>query len=458
MTLPKTAVDQFAALLGERFTTSRGIRAEHGTDISHFDPMPPDAVLFPRTADEVQAILKLCTQSRIPVVPYGAGTSVEGHVHAMQGGITLDMSRMNRIVSVNPDDMDVVVQPGVTRNQLNAHLRDTGLFFPIDPGADASIGGMAATRASGTNAVRYGTMRENVINLEVVTASGRIIRTARRARKSAAGYDLTRLFVGSEGTLGVITEIALKVHGIPETILAGVCGFDDLEGAVRSVIETIQMGIPVARVEFLDDAAIAAVNHVSKLDLPERPTLFFEFHGAGRAVEDHVSFVRDSVAMHGGLGFEWARRPEERNRLWAARHHAALSVAAYATGTKQWWTDVCVPISRLADCIVQTKQDIDRSGLFAPILGHVGDGNFHVGICAKEGDEADFAKADELHHRLVGRALAMDGTCTGEHGIGRGKISYLEDELGDAVQLMRDIKSTLDPLNLMNPGKIFAPA
>ena len=458
MTLPQTAVDQFEALLGERFTTSRGICAEHGADISHFDPMPPDAVLFPRTAEEVQAIMKICTAWHLPVIPYGAGTSVEGHIHAMHGGVCLDMSQMNRIVRVNAEDMDVVVEPGVTRNQLNSHLRDTGLFFPIDPGADASIGGMASTRASGTNAVRYGTMRENILSLEVVTASGEIIRTARRARKSAAGYDLTRLFIGAEGTLGVITQVGLKVHGIPEAILSGVCTFNDLEGAIRSVIEAIQMGVPVARVELLDETTIAAVNHISKLDLPEHPTLFFEFHGTDRAVEEQVARVRDSAETHGGWGFEWARKPEERNRLWAARHEAALSIAAYATGTRQWWTDVCVPISRLAECILQTRTDIDQSDLFAPILGHVGDGNFHVGICAKEGDEDAFGKAEELHDRLVGRALSMEGTCTGEHGIGRGKISYLEDELDGAVELMRRIKSALDPLNLMNPGKIFAHA
>ncbi|MEM9880144.1 MAG: FAD-linked oxidase C-terminal domain-containing protein [Pseudomonadota bacterium] len=453
--LPQRAIDDFHAVLGERFTTARGVYAEHGADISHFEHMPPDAVLFPTSTEEVARIVKTCAQLHIPIVPYGAGTSLEGHIHAMQGGVTLDMSKMNRILQVNAEDMDVAVQPGVTREELNHFLRDTGLFFPIDPGANASIGGMASTRASGTNAVRYGTMRENVHNLEVVTAAGEIIRTARRARKSAAGYDLTRLFVGAEGTLGVVTEIGLRLYGIPQAILSGVCTFDSFDGAIQSVIETIQLGVPVARAEFLDQATIRAVNHVSKLGLEVKPTLFFEFHGTDTSVEEQVEIVSETTATNGGGPFRWARKAEERSTLWAARHHAALSVPAYAPGTKQWWTDVCVPISRLAECIVETHADIESTSLFAPILGHVGDGNFHVGISAKDGDAAQFAEAEALHDRLVKRALAMDGTCTGEHGIGRGKIGYLEAEIGPGVDVMRSVKTALDPLNIMNPGKIF---
>ncbi|MEM7020804.1 MAG: FAD-linked oxidase C-terminal domain-containing protein [Pseudomonadota bacterium] len=455
MTLAQHTGEHLESLLGDRFTTSRGICAAHGTDISHFDPQPPDAVVFPETTAEVQAIVKACAATKTPIVPYGVGTSLEGHVHAMKNGVTIDLSRMDKILSVNQDDLDVVVQPGVRRVQLNQYLRDTGLFFPIDPGADATLGGMASTRASGTNAVRYGTMKDNVLSLEVVTAAGEIVRTARRARKSSAGYDLTRLFVGSEGTLGVITEVTVRLYGLPEKILSAVCSFDSFEGAIQSVIETIQVGVPMARIEFLDEEAIKAVNHTSKLGLPERPTLFLEFHGTEHSVEEQVELARDIMTDNGGQNFEWAKKPEERSALWAARHDAALSVPAYATGTRQWWTDVCVPISQLADCILATKEDIKETGLFAPILGHVGDGNFHLGICAKEGDEDEFKRADALNDRLVERALSMNGTCTGEHGIGRGKIHFLEKELGNAVPLMRSIKSALDPDNIMNPGKVL---
>ena len=329
------------------------------------------------------------------------------------------------------------------------------MFFPIDPGADATLGGMASTRASGTNAVRYGTMKENVLSMEVVTPSGDIIRTSRRARKSSAGYDLTRLFVGSEGTLGVITEVTLKLYGIPEKILSAVCVFNNFEGAIQSVIETIQIGVPLARIEFLDEDTIKAVNHVSKLGFAEKPTLFLEFHGTATSVDEQVNIAKEIMTANGGENFKWAEKPEDRTALWQARHDAALSISSYATGTRQWWTDVCVPISKLAVCIAETKEDIRSTGLFAPMLGHVGDGNFHLGICAKEGDKEEFKKADALHHRLVQRAISMDGTSTGEHGIGRGKIEYLEEELGAAVSLMRNVKQALDPQNIMNPGKIF---
>lgn len=442
-------------MFGDRFTTLRGICTEHGTDISHFEPVPPDAVIFPETTQEVQQIVNACAMSGTPIIPYGAGTSLEGNIHALKGGISIDLSRMDKIVAVHQEDLDVVVQPGVRRVQLNEYLRDTGLFFPIDPGADATLGGMASTRASGTNAVRYGTMKDNVLSLEVVTAKGEIVRTAKRARKSSAGYDLTRLFVGAEGTLGVITEVTLKLYGIPEKILSAVCAFDHVEEAIQSVIETIQLDVPMARIEFLDEEAIKAVNHVAKLGLAERPTLFLEFNGTAPSVAEQVELAKDIMSAHGGQNFAWADKPEERSALWAARHDAALSISTYATGTRQWWTDVCVPISRLTDCILETKEDIQSTGLFSPILGHVGDGNFHLGICAKEGDQGEFNKADALHHRLVKRALAMDGTCTGEHGIGRGKMKYLEEELGASVPLMRGIKQSLDPHNIMNPGKIF---
>ena len=456
MPLIEETRSQLVELLGDRFTASPGVCAEHGSDISHFEPMPPDAVVFPKSTAEVQGIVKACAASRTPIVPFGAGTSLEGNIHALQGGVSLDLSRMDEILAVNQADQDVVVQPGVRRVELNQYLRDTGLFFPIDPGANATLGGMASTRASGTNAVRYGTMKDNVLSLEVVTATGEVVRTAQRARKSSAGYDLTRLFVGAEGTSGVITELTLKLFGQPETIMSAVCAFDDFQGAIQSVIETIQLGVPMARIEFLDEESIRAVNHCSSLALPEQPTLFLEFHGSQVSVDEQVSLTKDIMLSHGGQNFSWANDTEERNALWAARHEAALSVASYATGTRQWWTDVCVPISRLADCIVETREDIRTTDLFAPILGHVGDGNFHVGICAVEGDQQQMQQAEALHHRLVDRALSMQGTCTGEHGIGRGKLAFLEQELGNAVPLMRSIKQSLDPHNIMNPGKVFS--
>lgn len=439
----------------DRVTRSKGICSEHGKDISHFDGKSPDIVVFPGTTDEVQKVVKVCGEHQVPIIPYGVGTSLEGNIHAMRGGVTVDLSKMDKILRVNADDMDVVVQPGVRRKQLNAHLRDTGLFFPIDPGADATLGGMASTRASGTNAVRYGTMKDNVLSLEIVTPTGEVIRTAQRARKSSAGYDLTRLFVGSEGTLGIITELTLKLHGIPETIRSAVCAFDSFEGAIRSVIETLQAGIPMARIEFLDEQTIRAVNHTSELNLAESPTLFLEFHGSPTSTHEQVESVKEIMSFNGAKGFEWAEKEEDRNALWQARHDVALSIPAYAKGTRQWWTDVCVPISRLADCVVATKADIEETGLFSPILGHVGDGNFHLAICAKEGDSEEFEKADALHQRLIDRAISMEGTSTGEHGIGRGKREFLRKELGNAVGVMEQIKQALDPNGIMNPEKIF---
>jgi len=456
MPLSDSARASLGALLGQRFTMSSGACMAHATDISHHEPLPPDAVVFATGVGEVQEIVRICAATRTPIIPYGAGTSVEGNIHAVRGGVTLDLSRMDRIIKVNEADLDVVVEPGVRRESLNDYLRDTGLFFPIDPGANATLGGMAATRASGTNAVRYGTMRENVLALEVVTPTGLIIRTARRARKSAAGYDLTRLFVGSEGTLGVITELTLRLYGLPEQILSATCAFATTSGAIDCVIQLIQLGIPVARVEFLDSAALRAVNKASRLGLPEEPCLFFEFHGSNAAVAEQASVAQQIAREQGGHEFRSATSPESRSALWKARHRLALSVASYAVGTRQRWTDVCVPISKLSACIVETQRDIESSGLFAPILGHVGDGNFHVGICVREGDAGQLAAAEHLHHRMVQRAIEHDGTCTGEHGIGRGKLRYLEQELGEAVGLMRSVKSALDPLEIMNPGKVLA--
>ena len=389
------------------------------------------------------------------MVPYGVGTSVEGNVCALEGGITLDMERMNRVLRVSQEDLDVTVQAGVTRKQLNTYLRDTGLFFPIDPGADATLGGMTATRASGTNAVRYGTLKENVLGLTVVLPDGQIINTGGRARKSAAGYDLTRLFVGSEGTLGVMTEITLRLYGIPEAISAAVCSFPSLEAAVNTVILTIQSGIPIARVELLDDIQMDACNKFSKLDYAPKDTLFFEFHGTEQGVAEQVEQVREIVEEFGGSDFRWATKAEERNALWQARHDVYYACLALQPGKKAWATDVCVPISRLAECLIETKEEIDASPLLAPIVGHVGDGNFHVCFLIDPDDPAEMTEAKRLNERMIDRALAMGGTSTGEHGIGCGKLDYLEAEHGaGAVDLMRTIKRTVDPHNLMNPGKV----
>jgi|TARA_Y100000031_G_scaffold103696_1_gene114071 D-lactate dehydrogenase (cytochrome) len=449
-----TTIEELKALLGDRLSTSMAVREHHGQDISYHEAHAPDAVAFPLKAEEVETIVGICAKYQTPIVPFGAGTSLEGHVAALKGGVCIDFAEMNNIVQVNAEDMDVRVEPGVLRKQLNEHLRDTGLFFPIDPGADASIGGMAATRASGTNAVRYGTMRENVLALEVVLPDGRRIRTSRRARKSAAGYDLTRLYVGSEGTLGVITEITLKLYGIPEAITAAVVSFPDVDNAVQSVIKTIQYGVPIARIELLDEVQIAACNAYSKLDLAVAPTLFLEFHGSEAGAAEQAETVQAIAAEHGGGDFQWTAQAEDRSRLWQARHDAAYAAMAYRPGCKVWATDVCVPISRLAECIAETQADVANASMPIPLVGHVGDGNFHLAFLLDPDEPAEWEEAKEINNRLVKRALDMEGTCTGEHGVGSGKIDYLALEHGEALDVMRALKQTLDPDNLMNPGKM----
>jgi D-lactate dehydrogenase (cytochrome) len=448
-------IEELSAMLGERLSTSAAVREHHGKDITHHPGHAPDAVVFAQSTEDVAEIVKVCARHKTPIIAYGTGTSLEGHIAALHGGVCIDVSNMNGIVQVNADDMDVTVQPGVTRKQLNEHLRDTGLFFPVDPGADASLGGMTATRASGTNAVRYGTMRENVLSLTAVMADGRIIRTARRARKSAAGYDLTRLLVGSEGTLGVITEVTLKLYGIPEAISAAVVSFETLEGAVDSVIQTIQVGVPIARIELLDDVQMRAINDYSGLEYPVQPTLFMEFHGSEAGVAEQAEMVQALAAENGGGAFNWTTKTEERNKLWQARHDAAHAASNMRPGASLWATDVCVPISRLAECIRETKKDIDNASMPCPIVGHVGDGNFHVTIVLDADNPNEVAEAAALNEKLVMRALAMDGTCTGEHGVGYGKIDFLVAEHGEALSVMRTIKQALDPDNIMNPGKII---
>jgi D-lactate dehydrogenase (cytochrome) len=443
-------------LLGDRLSTAAAICAQHGKDESYHQAHAPDAVAFPRNTEEVAAIVKLCARHLTPVIAFGTGTSLEGHVAALNGGICVDMTQMNAILRVNAADLDATVETGVTRKQLNEHLRDTGLFFPIDPGADASLGGMAATRASGTNAVRYGTMRENVLSLTVVLADGRVIRTARRARKSAAGYDLTRLFVGSEGTLGVITELTVRLYGIPEAISAAVCAFPTLENAVDTVISTIQAGVPVARIELLDEAQMAAINKYSKLDHQVAPTLFFEFHGSPGGVAEQSETVKSIAAEYGGADFRWATTAEQRSKLWQARHDAYYAALALRPGSKGWATDVCVPISRLAECIRETKQDLAQSPIPSALVGHAGDGNFHLVFMIDPDRPEEIAEASRLNDQMVARALSMEGTCTGEHGVGYGKMNFLIAEHGEAVSVMRTIKRALDPDNIMNPGKIVS--
>ena len=451
------AIEELSALLGGRLSTAAAICERHGKDESYHPAKAPDAVAFVENSEEVAAVVRICAKHKRPIIPFGTGTSLEGHVAALHGGISLDVTAMDRILEVNAEDLDCRVQAGVTRKQLNQHLRDTGLFFPIDPGADASLGGMAATRASGTNAVRYGTMREAVLGLSVVLPDGRLIRTGGRARKSAAGYDLTRLMVGSEGTLGVITEVQLRLHGIPEAVSSAVCPFETLEGAVNTVILTIQSGIPVARIELLDEIQIAACNDYSKMDNPVSPTLFFEFHGTEAGVEEQARMVGEIAAEFGAGEFRWATLQEDRNALWQARHDAYYAALALRPGAQGWPTDVCVPISRLAECILETKRDIEESGLLAPIVGHVGDGNFHLVYVIDPEDREELARASAHNDRMVMRALAMGGTCTGEHGIGYGKMKFLQAEHGESVAVMRQIKQALDPDNLMNPGKMLAP-
>ncbi|MEW5707379.1 MAG: FAD-linked oxidase C-terminal domain-containing protein [Pseudomonadota bacterium] len=453
--LPDDLLDDLRALVSNRLSTSAAVRAHHGKDESYHAPRPPDAVVFPESTEEVRAIVAACRRHRVPIVPFGAGTSVEGQVLATHGGVCVDFTRMDRILAVHPEDLDATVQAGVTREQLNDHLRHTGLFFPIDPGANATLGGMASTRASGTNAVRYGTMRENVLGLTVVTASGRVVRTARRARKSAAGYDLTRLFVGAEGTLGLITEVSLRLHPVPEAISAAVCPFPSVSSAVATVIQTIQSGIPIARSELLDALTMQAVNRYAKTGYREAPTLFLEFHGTEAGVAEQARAVEAIAREHGGVDFQWATRPEERSRLWKARHEAYPACLQLVPGRRALVTDVCVPISRLAECIETTLEDIARTPLPVPLFGHVGDGNFHLIVLVDPQDPGHLRQARTLNHRLVERALALDGTCTGEHGVGVGKRDYLREELGDAVDLMAAIKRALDPDNLFNPGKIL---
>ncbi len=453
--LPAALVARLRERFRERLSLARAVREHHGTDISSYPVTPPDAVVFAESTDDVVAVVEACGAHRVPVIPFGTGTSVEGHVLAVDGGVCVDLSRMNHVLEVNAADLDVRVEAGVTRKQLNAEVKDTGLFFPIDPGADASLGGMASTRASGTNAVRYGTMRENVLGATVVLADGRVIRVGGRARKSAAGYDLVRLFVGAEGTLGILTELTLRLHPIPEGMSAASCAFPSVRAAVDAVIEAIQCGIPVARVELLDRLTVSAVNRYSKLGLAEAPTLWFEFHGTPRGVEEQATQMQAIATEHGGVGFVWSSRPEERSRLWQARHDAYFACLALKPGSRMIATDVCVPISRLADCIAATEEDIARASMPIPLFGHVGDGNFHLMILVDPDSDAEIAEAWDLNARLVRRAMAMGGTCTGEHGIGLGKREFLVEEFGPAVEVMRAIKQALDPAQLLNPGKVL---
>ena len=454
--LKDPCLQELQKLLGERLSMSNSVREQHGRDESFHASAPPEAVAFVECNEEVAEIVRICVQYQKPIIPFGTGTSLEGHVAALQGGVCLDVSGMNQVLEVNENDLDCRVQAGVTRKQLNQHLRNSGLFFPIDPGADASLGGMTATRASGTNAVRYGTMRENVLGLTVVTADGRIIRTGTRARKSSAGYDLTRLFVGSEGTLGIITEIQLRLYGVPEAISAAVCSFETMEGAVNTTISTIQMGIPVARIELLDEVQVDAINRYSDFDYALKPTLFFEFHGTEAWVKEQAEMVKEISTEEGGSDFQWSTREQEKQKLWEARHNAYYAGLALRPGSKGWATDVCVPISRLADCILETRSDIEESKLTVPLVGHVGDGNFHLlFLIDPENEEEELKLYQPLNDRLVERALRMGGTCTGEHGIGSGKIKYMEAEHGDSLDLMRQIKQAFDPDNLMNPGKML---
>ena len=441
---------------GERFQTGQSMREQHAHTTTYIPTQMPDGVVFPENAEEVQTIVAVCAAHRVPVIAFGTGSSLEGQVNAPGGGISLDTSRMNRVLAVNAEDLDCVVEPGVTREALNQHLRDTGLFFPIDPGANASLGGMAATRASGTNAVRYGTMRENVLSLTAVMADGSSITTGKRAKKSSAGYDLTRLIVGSEGTLGVITSLTLKLYGIPQAISGGVCPFPSVDAACQAVIATIQMGIPVARIELANRLQMEAMIAYSKLDYAPSPCLFVEFHGSDASVAEQAESFGEIAAEFGGGPFQWTTVAEERAKLWKARHDAYWASVALRPGAKGLATDVCVPISRLAECIAETEADIAEMGLIAPIVGHVGDGNFHTLVLMDVNDAAEIARCETFVSRLNMRAIAMEGTCTGEHGIGQGKTAFLEHELGHGVDVMRAIKSALDPHSILNPGKIFS--
>jgi D-lactate dehydrogenase (cytochrome) len=449
------AVRELTARFGNRVVTSRAVREQHANTVTWTENQPPDAVVFPQSTEEVQDIVRICAARRVPVIPFGTGTSLEGHVNAPFGGVSIDVRDMNKVLAVHAEDLDCVIQPGITRKALNEYLRDQGVFFPIDPGADASLGGMAATRCSGTNAVRYGTMKDNVLSLKVVLPNGELMTTARRAKKSSAGYDLTRLMVGSEGTLGVITELTLKLAGIPEAISGGICPFPSVEACCNAAILTIQSGIPIARIELLDPLQVRAVNLYSKLTLRETPMLFLEFHGTEAGVAEQSERFGEIAKEFGGGPFEWTTRPEERTKLWEARHNAAFSTFTLRPGSSMIPTDVCVPISRLAECVTETQRDIADSNLIAPIVGHIGDGNFHLTLLIDRDDPAEVANAKAFGDRLVERAMAMDGTCTGEHGVGQGKMKYLLSEHGPAaLAAMRSIKQAFDPLDIMNPGKI----
>ncbi|HEY0844789.1 MAG TPA: FAD-linked oxidase C-terminal domain-containing protein [Noviherbaspirillum sp.] len=454
--LPDELLAALQSIFEDRVSTSQAMREHHGRDESSYDPMLPDAVVFAQTTEEVAELVKLCSAHEVPIIPYGTGTSLEGHVLALRGGVTIDLSQMNQVVAVHAEDQTATVQAGVTRKQLNQEIKDTGLFFPIDPGADASLGGMAATRASGTNAVRYGTMRENVLALTVVTSDGRIIKTGTRAKKSSAGYDLTRIFVGSEGTLGIITEVTVRLYPQPEAVSAAVCSFPGTADAVNTVIQTIQMGVPVARVEFLDENCVRSINAYDKMSLPEKPLLLFEFHGSESGVAEQAQTVQEIAAEYNAIGFEWATRPEERTRLWSARHNAYFAMLQMRPGGRAITTDCCVPISRLAECILDTQADCEKSGMIHGIVGHVGDGNFHVLMMIDPHDPADVAKAEGVNARVVARAISMDGTCTGEHGVGMHKMDFLVKEHGEeAIETMRVLKHAFDPKNILNPGKII---
>src|SRR6185437_3988865 len=451
----KRTIATLTAAFGNRVVTSQAVREQHGNTVTWIANQPPDAVVFPQGTEEVQQIVRICAENGVAVIPYGVGTSLEGHVNAPAGGVSIDLRDMNKVLAVHAEDLDCVIEPGITRKALNEQLRDSGLFFPIDPGADASLGGMASTRCSGTNAVRYGTMKDNVISLKVVMANGELMTTARRAKKSSAGYDLTRLMVGSEGTLGVITELTLKLSGIPEAISGGTCPFPSVEAACNAAIATIQSGIPVARIELLDELQVKATNLYSKLALPEVPMLFVEFHGSPAGVAEQSERFGEIADELGGGPFEWTTKPEDRTRLWQARHDAYWAGRGLRPGAQAIATDVCVPLSRLAECVTETQRDIAARGLVAPILGHVGDGNFHLTLLVDMADAAEVKAAKILCERLVERALAMDGTCTGEHGVGQGKMKYLAGELGEpALAAMAAIKRALDPDDIMNPGKI----
>jgi D-lactate dehydrogenase (cytochrome) len=453
----QSVVAELKTLLGERVSTSAAVREHHGKDESYFPYALPDAVVFVKTTEEVRDVVNICRRHRVPMIPFGVGTSLEGHILAIEGGVTIDLSQMNEVLAVHEEDLDAVVQAGVTRKQLNEHIKHTGLFFPVDPGADATIGGMTATRASGTNAVRYGTMRENVLSMKVVLADGRIIQTSSRAKKSAAGYDLTRLFVGSEGTLGIITEVTVKLYAVQEAMSAAVCAFDSVDGCTKTVIQTIQAGVPVARSEILCEKTMDAINKYKKTSYRVAPTLFFEFHGSKASVKEQAETVQEIAKENGGKDFIWATRPEERTQLWDARHHAYFAALQIRPGSRAVSTDVCVPISRLAECVHETMEDVKDYIAPVPLLGHVGDGNFHLMFLVDPGkpEETELAKA--FNKRLVARALRMEGTCTGEHGVGMGKQASLRAELGDDVMdVMRDIKKLFDPENLMNPGKVVS--